>query len=177
MRASSRTDILDAAMRVVNAPGGHDLTYDSVARESGLTKAGLMYHFATKEALMIAVIEHVIARWQRELLAELETPFEQSTLADRVRAFTVFAGSGGVTPGEFTVFAEAVRRPALAAPWQRTITEWFTFGSEPATAPLMLAALAANGLWVAESTGILTVSDARRAELLESLAALCAPTP
>jgi AcrR family transcriptional regulator len=66
MRSSSRTEILDAALRVVDAVGGADITYESVAREAGLTKAGLMYHFPTKDALMIAVIEHVIARGQGE---------------------------------------------------------------------------------------------------------------
>jgi hypothetical protein len=30
------------------------------ATEAGLTEAGLMYHFPSKDAMMVAVIEHVI---------------------------------------------------------------------------------------------------------------------
>jgi AcrR family transcriptional regulator len=31
-----------------------------VATEAGLTETGLMYHFPSKDAMMVAVIEHVI---------------------------------------------------------------------------------------------------------------------
>ena len=172
MRSSSRTEILDAAMRVVNHVGGADITYQSVADEAGLTKAGLMYHFATKDALMIAVIEHVIERWQVELQEVLAVPIAESTLAERVRAFVRFAGEGGVTRGEFVVFSEAVRRPELSRPWLEYLQTWFGFGDGVDTTPLLLAWLAANGLWVAEATGILTVTPEQRHALLIRLAAL-----
>jgi AcrR family transcriptional regulator len=171
MRSSSRTEIVEAALRVVDAEGDVDITYDSVARETGLSKAGLMYHFPTKEALMVAVMEHVVARWQDELCTTLGTPLEESTLADRVRAFVRFAGEGGVTQGEFVVFAEAVRRPALSAPWLTYLRTWFGFGfgDDTSTLPLLLVWLAANGMWIAEATGILTVTDDQRRELLAML--------
>jgi AcrR family transcriptional regulator len=172
MRTSSRADILDAAMRVVDAVGGADITYQSVAREAGLTKAGLMYHFPTKDAMMIAVIEHVIERWQAELQEVLVVPLEESTLAERVRAFVLFAGEGGVTQGEFVVFSEAVRRPELSRPWLEYLQTWFGFGDGVDATPLLLVWLAANGLWVAEATGILTIDPARREALLTQLTGL-----
>lgn len=172
MRSSSRWQILDAALRVVDVVGGADITYESVAREAGLTKAGLMYHFPSKEELMIAVIDHVISRWQAELRDVLGVPFEQSTLAERVHAFVTFAGEGGVTKGEFVVFSEALRRPALSGPLESYLRDWFGFGESSDVTPLMLAWFAANGLWIAEATGIVIVSDAQRAQLLRSLAEL-----
>lgn len=177
MRTSSRAEILDAAMRVVDAVGGADITYQSVAREAGLTKAGLMYHFPTKDALMIAVIEHVIGRWQDELQEVLVVPLEESTLAERVRAFTLFAGEGGVTPGEFVVFSEAVRRPELSRPWLVYLHTWFGFGDGVDTTPLLVVWLAANGLWVAEATGILRIDPEQRAALLARLMAFVEGTP
>lgn len=172
MRPSSRTEILTAAMRVVDAVGGADITYESVAREAGLTKAGLMYHFPSKDALMIGVIEHVIDLWQTELCAVLAVPLEDSTLAQRVDAFVKFAGAGGVTQGEFVVFTEAVRRPQLSAPWLEWLRTWFGFGEGTDTTALMLVWLAANGLWVAESTNILTVTPEQRTALLGRMADL-----
>lgn len=169
MRPSSRTEIVEAALRVVDAEGDVDITYDSVARETGLSKAGLMYHFPTKEALMVGVMEHVVGRWQEELLTTLGMPLAESTLADRVRAFVRFAGEGGVTQGEFVVFAEAVRRPALSAPWLAYLRTWFGFEDDAATAPLLLVWLAANGMWIAEATGIVAVSSRQRRELLTLL--------
>ena len=171
MRTSSRTEILEAALRVVDDVGGADITYQSVASEAGLTKAGLMYHFATKDALMIAVIEHVIGRWQAELQEVLAVPLVESTLTERVRAFVLFAGEGGVTQGEFVVFSEAVRRPELSQPWLEYLQTWFGFGDTTDTT-LLLVWLAANGLWVAEATGILTITPAQRDALLAQLTAL-----
>lgn len=168
MRASSRTEILDAAVRVVDAAQGIDITYESVAREAGLSKAGLMYHFPTKDALMIAVIEHVVDRWQHDLQTVLAIPFEDSTLTERVEAFVRFAGEGSVTQGEFVVFAEAVRRPDLAAPWLSYLRTWFDF-DEADTSSLLLVWLAANGLWISEATGILELTDRQRERLLRRL--------
>lgn len=166
MRPSSRTEIVAAALRVVDAVGDVDITYESVAHQAGLSKAGLMYHFPTKEALMVAVMEHVVGRWQQELLTVLGKPHEESTLAERVRAFVSFAGEGGVTQGEFVVFAEAVRRPALSAPWLNYLHTWFGFGDDTSSVPLLMVWLAANGMWIAEATGILTVTTEQRRELL-----------
>jgi len=168
MRPSSRTEIVDAALRVVDVEGDVDITYDSVAREAGLSKAGLMYHFPTKEALMVAVMEHVVGRWQDELLATLGKPLEESTLPERVRSFVRFAGEGGVTQGEFIVFAEAVRRPALSAPWLGYLRTWFGFDQDGSDV-LLLVWLAANGMWIAEATGIVTISDAQRSGLITLL--------
>ena len=169
MRPSSRSEILNAALRVVDTEDGSDITYESVSREAGLTKAGLMYHFPTKDALMIAVIEHVVARWQHELLIALGRPLEESTLDERVRAFVRFASEGGVTQGEFTVFAEAVRRPALSAPWLEYLRTWFGFGASVADTRLLMVWLAANGLWIAEATGIVSVTDGQRRDLVDLL--------
>jgi AcrR family transcriptional regulator len=43
MRPSARYEILDAAVRVVDASGEANITYEAVAQEVGLTKAGLRY--------------------------------------------------------------------------------------------------------------------------------------
>lgn len=172
MRASSRTEILDAAIRVVDTAGGADITYQSVARAAGLTKAGLMYHFPTKDSMMLAVIEHVIERWQTELQAVLAVPLAESTLAERIHAFVLFAGEGGVTEGEFVVFSEAVRRPELSGPWLEYLHTWFSFGDGVDTTSLLLVWLAANGLWIAESTGVLTIKPAQRTALVAQLLGL-----
>jgi AcrR family transcriptional regulator len=159
-------------MRVVDELGGPDITYESVAREAGLTKAGLMYHFPTKDDLMVAVIEYVIDRWKAELLTALEKPLEQTSIRERVSAFVRFAGQGGVTIGEFVVFSESLRRPALSGPWTEYLRTWFDFGSNVAAVPMMAAFFAANGLWIAEATDIVPVDTEQRERLIELLSGM-----
>ena len=43
---ASRDAILDAAGRILVRDGGDALTIASVAREAGISKGGLFYHFA-----------------------------------------------------------------------------------------------------------------------------------
>lgn len=64
-RASSRQKILQAAEGVVARDGGANLTLDAVAREAGVSKGGLLYHFPSKDALLSAILEeHVRAKFE-----------------------------------------------------------------------------------------------------------------
>jgi AcrR family transcriptional regulator len=54
--ADARTRILDAAERIVQAKGVTGLTLDAAAREARVSKGGLLYHFASKEALLIGLL-------------------------------------------------------------------------------------------------------------------------
>lgn len=63
LRPNSREAILDAAEAIVLAAGAAHLTLDAVAERAGVSKGGLLYNYATKEALLQAMvarhIEHV----------------------------------------------------------------------------------------------------------------------
>jgi len=58
---NSRASILDAAQRAALREGSAHLTIDAVARESGLSKGGVLYHFPAKEALLEAMVERLVA--------------------------------------------------------------------------------------------------------------------
>jgi AcrR family transcriptional regulator len=62
-RTSSRDAILDAAEAVVAEAGAAHLTLDAVAQRAGLSKGGLIYNFPTKVALLSALIERVVQRF------------------------------------------------------------------------------------------------------------------
>jgi AcrR family transcriptional regulator len=61
------SELLDAAIRVLTRDGLGALTLDAVAREAGVSKGGLTHHFATKDALVTAMLEHFAQRLLREL--------------------------------------------------------------------------------------------------------------
>ncbi len=62
-RDRSRADILAAARAVLLRDGISAVTLDAVAREAGMSKTGLYYYFASKEAL---VFELVFAIWESQ---------------------------------------------------------------------------------------------------------------
>lgn len=64
-----RDRILDAAHNVVLYSGAHALTLDKVAAEARISKGGLTYTFATKEALLSAILDRDVTRFRNRLEA------------------------------------------------------------------------------------------------------------
>jgi AcrR family transcriptional regulator len=54
-----RTRVLDAAEAIVQARGVAGLTLEAAARDAGVSKGGLLYHFASKEALLDAMLRRL----------------------------------------------------------------------------------------------------------------------
>lgn len=166
MRPSKRTEILDAALRVVERAGVPAVTFDSVARESGLTKGGLVYHFPSREALLIALQDYLANQWKVDLVRAAGKPVSETTSQERAAAYTRVATTSA-TRAELMLIAEAATDPALSAPWAKLMDEWAP--PAPSKTPLtneeldlLIAHLAADGLWIYETiTGISLPQDAK----------------
>ncbi|MFD2473044.1 TetR/AcrR family transcriptional regulator [Amycolatopsis silviterrae] len=52
-----RDDLVSAAAKVYGEAGYHASSLREIAKRAGITHAGLLYHFPTKEALLAAVLE------------------------------------------------------------------------------------------------------------------------
>jgi AcrR family transcriptional regulator len=63
------TRILDAAENLIIARGVAALTLEAAAREAGVSKGGLLYHFASKEALLEALLGRLSAFIAQEFAA------------------------------------------------------------------------------------------------------------
>lgn len=68
MKTTSSTDrICQAAIRVAARDGLLAMTLDNVAKEAGISKGGVMYHFPTKEQLLMGTMQHFGERAERML--------------------------------------------------------------------------------------------------------------
>jgi len=68
----ARTRILDAAEAIVQTRGVPALTLDAAARDAGVSKGGLLYHFASKEALLAGMLRRIAEFVEREYRACVE---------------------------------------------------------------------------------------------------------
>src|SRR5579863_5958395 len=150
MRPSSRTQILQAAVRVTERHGITALTLEAAAEEAGLTKPGLMYHFRTRDDLLIAIQRHLTETWEELLLAELGKPLEQSTPQERAAAYARVPAS----KAELAFMVESASSSELAQVWNDLMARWVPQPPvpDPAQLDLFLARLAADGLWLFEAT-------------------------
>src|SRR4051794_29281193 len=86
---SVRDRLLDAAEQVVARDGVGNLTLEAVAREAGVSKGGLLYHFRSKADLVQAIVArlavHCDARQAETVAREGDTPgaFTRAYLAAR----------------------------------------------------------------------------------------------
>ena len=71
-RPSQRDAALDAALDLLR--DGGSLSLESAARAAGMSKPGLMYHFSTKEALVAALVDHLIDDYERTFVAAAPRP-------------------------------------------------------------------------------------------------------
>jgi AcrR family transcriptional regulator len=169
MATSTRLRILDAALELLRAEGGGAVTLDATARQVGLTKPGLMYHFPTKEALMLAVVDHVADRWEAQLESALDVPLTGASPQQRIRAYVDVCLAGEFDRADFAIYTDAQYFTAFTAAWVDRLEPWIALPADlppDVRARLDAARLMADGYWTAAATDVFPVSPADRARLL-----------
>ncbi|WP_328993254.1 TetR/AcrR family transcriptional regulator [Kribbella sp. NBC_01245] len=178
MRPSSRTKILDAAFRLAGREGGSvDITFDATAQEAGVTKGGVQYHFHTRDELVLAVCEYVAERVEEAMVTWLGKPFEETTAQERIHAYIAVVAAGRISRADLAVFVESLANPDLGAPWEAVMGRWLKVDDvvdQDLRVRLLSARLAADGLWIAEATGVLVPGPDRDA-LIAQLHSLINP--
>lgn len=176
-RPGSREAILDAAEALVAEAGAGHLTIDAVAARAGVSKGGVLYNFATKAALIRAMLDRLLARFEttRAAAARRVPPGDGAAL----RAYLAAALADPDQERWAPVLAAAAEDPRLLAPARRYYRERLAefdagSGSADARDRALIAWLAAEGLCFLETFAISPVEGRRRARLAAALQRLAA---
>jgi AcrR family transcriptional regulator len=115
MEASAR--IVDAMRRSVAARGAAGSTFDQVAREAGVSRGLLHYHFGTKERLLAEVVRRDAEIRLEHLGSELESA---KTVADVIGVLLhsledLVERDPGFVALRFELFTSGRRNPEIAA--------------------------------------------------------------
>jgi len=113
-REERRQQIVDAALHSIATRGFADTTLATVARNTDMSQASLVFHFKTKDALLTATLEHLVAQhrtyWQTAIEGLEDDPLARicaMVAADfsptictrkRVAAWHAFYGEAKVRP-------------------------------------------------------------------------------
>jgi len=110
---TTRELILDTASALITREGIGKLTLDRVARDAGISKGGLLYHYSTKEQLIVDLVATLVARFDQKL-ADRAT----SGPGGKTRAFVEATANAGA--GTLEVLLAALSSdPALLDPLRR----------------------------------------------------------
>lgn len=170
-----RDRLLDSAETVLAEHGTQGLTLAAVAAHAGVSKGGLLYHFASKEALITGLIERLIEGFDT-LVAEIrrERP-GWYTRAYIEATFTVLAEQDvDQARRRWAAVCAAATDPHLRAPLAKAQRRWMSEGldEEPDPELSQLARLAADGVWEAAELDPSLLGRERMTALRKRLLAL-----
>ncbi|MFD9739957.1 TetR/AcrR family transcriptional regulator [Umezawaea sp. NPDC059074] len=163
MTTNSREQILDGALELLRSGGAVSL--ETAARQVGLSKPGLMHHFRTKEALMLALVDHVVDAWVRELAERQPLSVEKASPHDRIRAYFEWSVSGTVDQADLVMLADPRLRDRLTARWVERLEPWLHLPSDlpdDTRGRLTAVRLLADGAWFGDATRVFPLSPADR---------------
>jgi AcrR family transcriptional regulator len=171
-RPSKRTQLLDAAIAVIRRDGASSLTLDAVAAEAGVSKGGVLYHFASKRAL----IDGLVGRWLDDFEAQLDG---EDLLAAYVRACDLGAAEPHQIVTEFGLLAGMIEEPEVLEVARERYGQWMARILADSDDPVdaWLVRLAADGLWYSDLLGIAAPQGADRRLVMERLLALARGGP
>ncbi len=152
---NSRKQIIAHSLAVIRAGGS--VSFESVARATGLSKPGLMYHFATKEALMVSLVDAVTDEWLHQMSARLSAPGATASVLERIGVYIEASAMRDPDPADIVMLTDPRLREELTARWADRMAVWFTgLDDLPADQRGYLTAvrLMADGIWFAGATGI-----------------------
>jgi AcrR family transcriptional regulator len=66
-KGGMRERILDSADRIARESGAANVALDAVAASAGVSKGGLLYHFPSKQALLTALVDRHVERFEAEV--------------------------------------------------------------------------------------------------------------
>ncbi|AJS57783.1 TetR/AcrR family transcriptional regulator [Paenibacillus sp. IHBB 10380] len=167
-KTPKRIQILMAASKIVKELGLEHLTLDAVAKEAGISKGGLLYHFPTKDALILGMVQELTNRFSTEVdqkvkedrkekgkwsRAYLEATANSSNDMNSVLAAVLFTGPSVV---------EGLHEQYKT--WQKNIEN---DGLNPVHSTIIR--LVADGLWFTDMFGLAPPDDDLKKKIIHEL--------
>lgn len=111
----TRRALLDAAAEAIRTRG-INATLDDIARHAGVSKGGLLYHFAGKDELILELTRDLIAAHQAEMESHLDPGDHEPGRLTRayVRASFATAEEQTLTRRTLALLAQLITVPAVA---------------------------------------------------------------
>jgi len=153
--------LLDAGAQLLSS--GVPLSIGGVAELAGVTKGAVQHHFPTREALVLALYEHLSA----EFLAQVADDGSGDSAAWRYARAVLEAQNSDNSCYEKALLAACVVERGVTAKW----AEWLRGDrkQDGDDTNKLLARLATDGLWLSEVLGVYDLSPAEREALARSI--------
>jgi AcrR family transcriptional regulator len=154
-RTIDRDAILDAAEAIIGEAGAGQLTFDLVAARAGVSKGGVLYCFPSKSALIAAMMERDLKRFE----AEVASRFDAGG-GDRLKARidATHDESEAMAARAASLMAALLEAGDEAEPLRADYRGWLdSFGDDAEGRRRRLAFLACEGIFMLRGLGIVNI--------------------
>ncbi|WP_437734518.1 TetR/AcrR family transcriptional regulator [Sorangium sp. So ce1335] len=178
---SARDRILDAAERLVVARGVNSLTVEAVITEAQISKGGFFHHFATKDALLTAIVDRLSKRMSDD--AAERAARDPEPRGARLRAQIALAFDAGklatAAPRALllALIEAAGAQPEIARHLCELNGESFArdAAEDISEGRAIAIQLALDGYWLSQALGTVALTEGQMQALRDALLALAQP--
>lgn len=153
-----RRALLDQAARITLEQGLSKVTFQAVADAAGVTKGGVMHHFATKNALVLEVFNDAMAKFETEVMTAMaQDPISYGAFTRAYIDATISLGKKGQDEfdNQATLYVLMLGDKELRERWAQWANEQLKkYEATDNTETLCLARLAADGIWLSDFSSI-----------------------
>ncbi len=167
-----RDRLLNAAEQVAARDGVNKLTLEAVAKEAGVSKGGLLYHFPSKSDLITAIVERLAARCEADQRQALQHEGEGAGAFSRAYLMArVKKPAPQEQPVHAALLAAVGTDSEYLAPFRKRFVDWQTLlnndGIDPAIANIVR--LAIDGLCLCRMLNIPTPNGNMEQRVIDTL--------
>ncbi len=165
--------LLEAASTIIARQGVDALTLDAVAQAAGISKGGLLHHFASKEALINRLIEHNITTFADDLERAIAPDEPPGTPGRWTRAYILLSFATDARASDIGVAFALMTRgnpDQVTSVYSYATRIWEELdrdGLDPVQSALIRSA--ADGVYYNEMVGNPPLPDPLRTQLREAL--------
>jgi AcrR family transcriptional regulator len=172
----ARDRILEAAERVVTDVGPAHLTLELVAQAAGMSKGGLLYHFPSKESLLVALAKRYVDGIERSIeTAKAALPGDMGAARDLKACVLGVLGTDASSKAMGAVLLAAAANDLVLLEIVRERIALHTrelASGEVNFARAAVVTLAIDGLKTRESLRISPFTEEQRAQVVHELLAI-----
>lgn len=160
-KASINADeILNVAEEIIINEGSAHFTFENIAKKLGITKGGIQYSFASKDA----IIERLINRWNETFDAEMlnhmpENPTPAEYIRAHITATRVIDKNYNKGAGLMAALLDNYKFREISQSWYQKRIDALTQLTGPEKQQLRLAFMACDGLFLLTSFGLVSCND------------------
>ncbi|MEN6669075.1 TetR/AcrR family transcriptional regulator [Psychrobacter sp. B38] len=153
-----RRALLDQAAQITLAQGLSKVTFQAVADAAGVTKGGVMHHFATKQALILELFNDAMATFDAEVTATMaKDPVSHGAFTRAYIEATISLSDKGQDEfdNQATLYVLMLGDQALRELWATWMNEQLQqYDATDNTETLCMVRLVADGIWLSDFSGI-----------------------